>query len=127
MTDAIGIRELLWEWALVYCERPGDAVNYPRKAPFTTMVHERQEGAPDKKRADNTDMVVRDWLQVMLEHRGSAAVREELDVFWLRYHSFWELQDVARRLRLSMTKVRDHCKRIEAEITILYRKRAMAA
>ncbi|MEW5251551.1 hypothetical protein [Microbulbifer discodermiae] len=130
MIDAIEIRELLWEWGRAYPEIVGAEVSWPRMAAFGREVasgHRENRVGVNQERADKTNEVVSNWLVVMKAHIHISSVAEELDVFWLRYNRRWELQGVARKLKLSKTKVRDYCKAIEAEITILYRRWAMIA
>ncbi|MCX2802245.1 hypothetical protein OQJ68_10655 [Microbulbifer thermotolerans] len=127
INDSISIRDLLWEWAYVYRERPGDSVGYPCKSAFQLLTPVHSVEAADVQRAELTDSVVREWLQIMQARSNSEAVRTELEVFWARYYECRDVRSAAKKLGLTRTKICEYCSRIEASIEVLFQLRAKAA
>lgn len=121
MTDTIGIRDLLWEWARAYPERAGDSVSWPRMSAFgPDMVADRHRENPepiDYKRAEEIDKAVLSYLKA-IRKQGKRSLEES--VFWARYFLRWEVPDVVKKVRKSRAWVHNTCGIIEGTIEGIY-------
>lgn len=123
MTDAIGIRELLWEWSRAYPERAGDSVSWPR---MTACGRKVPSGRPERSepidyvRAEQTDKAVLVYLNVIRRRKDCNRAMLEGSAFWLRYYYRWERQKVANKLKKSKAWVDNMCNLIEGTVEAIY-------
>ena len=120
MDDAIGIKEMLWNWARANPERAGDAVGWPRLSAFGREMASGHRENPEPVNHDEAEVIdaaVRAYLKAIRkrERRGL-----EEQVFWARYFLRWELPDVARKVKKSLAWVKSTCGTIEGTIEGIY-------
>lgn len=120
MTDTIGMREMLWNWARANPERAGDAVNWPRIAAFgREMASGHRESAEpvNYAEAEEVDRAVLSYLNA-IRQVDKRSLEEQ--VFWARYFLRWEMPDVARKVKKSKAWAKNTCAVIEATIEGIY-------